>query len=878
MFRKILSSSSLLMLLLAALLWWPTADQTALAGAWESKVDPALLQEMNLRGDSAEVEFIIELTAQAEIGDTSHLGSKEAKGQYVFEQLTAVANASQGPLLAQLQAQNLPHRAYWVTNAIWVRGEFALLPQLAQRDDVAYLHANPTVSLPELPSVEEQVEQTLELLAIEWGVQKINAPSVWAEGFTGQGVVIGGQDTGYDWDHPALIGKYRGWNGSTADHNYNWHDAIHSGSGGVCGLNSPVPCDDHGHGTHTMGTMAGDDGGTNQIGVAPGAKWVGCRNMDVGNGTPTTYIECFQWFLAPTDLTDSNPMPSLAPHVINNSWGCPTSEGCNTGNFAVMQAVVENLRSAGIMVVVSAGNEGSSCSTVETPAAIFDASYTVGATSNTANDTIASFSSRGQVTVDGSNRMKPDISAPGVGVRSSTPGGGYGSSSGTSMASPHVAGAVALLISAEPSLAGNVDALEALLNGSAVPRTTSQGCGGDSPTAVPNNVYGHGRLDVFAAYQLMAHSLAIHKEGPAAVYASEPITYTLTITHENEVTATHNVILTDTLPVGSSLVTATLPFTLTGNVVSWHWASLAANASASVELVVEVATPQTISNSDYGVQSDEAPFATGAAVETVVMAAEHTLAVGKTGPEEVLTGQPITYTLTISHAHPLGEPTTNVVLTDTLPAGTSFVTATLPYTLTGDVVTWHWPTLADGGYEMVQLVVSSAVSQTVVNSDYGVQSDEVGLVTGAAVQTVVTDWPTPASFQISKTAPAQVLSGEPITYTLTITYLYPTGDPTSNVWLTDTLPAGTTFITATMPYSMAGDVVSWYWPSMAAGDSATVQWVVQAAVTQTTTITNAWYGVWSDEVAFVAGTAVATQVEPIPAVVYPIYLPFVLKP
>ncbi len=193
MFRKILSSSSLLMLLLAALLWWPTADQTALAGAWESKVDPALLQEMNLRGDSAEVEFIIELTAQAEIGDTSHLGSKEAKGQYVFEQLTAVANASQGPLLAQLQAQNLPHRAYWVTNAIWVRGQLALLPQLAQRDDVAYLHANPIVRLPELPSVDEQMEQALELLAIEWGVQKINAPSMWAEGFTGQGAVVGGK-------------------------------------------------------------------------------------------------------------------------------------------------------------------------------------------------------------------------------------------------------------------------------------------------------------------------------------------------------------------------------------------------------------------------------------------------------------------------------------------------------------------------------------------------------------------------------------------------------------------------------------------------------------------------------------------------------------
>ena len=103
-------------------------------------------------------------------------------------------------------------------------------------------------------------------------------------------------------DHPALKASYRGWDGSTADHNYNWHDAITSGNGGVCGLDSPEPCDDYGHGTHTMGTMIGNDmdsaepgwpnDAANAIGVAPGARWIGCRNMDVGNGTPTTYMDC----------------------------------------------------------------------------------------------------------------------------------------------------------------------------------------------------------------------------------------------------------------------------------------------------------------------------------------------------------------------------------------------------------------------------------------------------------------------------------------------------------------------------------------------------------------------------------------------------------
>ena len=153
-----------------------------------------------------------------------------------------------------------------------------------------------------------------------------------APGYTGQGAVIAGQDTGYQWDHPALKDQYRGWNGSAADHNYNWHDAIHA-TGSSCGADSPCPCDDNDHGTHTMGTMVGDDGGANQIGMAPGARWIGCRNMNAGVGTPTTYIECFEWFIAPTDLAGQNPNPAMAPDVINNSWGCPESEGCSAGQF-----------------------------------------------------------------------------------------------------------------------------------------------------------------------------------------------------------------------------------------------------------------------------------------------------------------------------------------------------------------------------------------------------------------------------------------------------------------------------------------------------------------------------------------------------------------
>ena len=231
--------------------------------------------------------------------------------------------------------------------------------------------------------------------AIEPGVNQVKAPNVWALGFNGTGIVVAVQDTGNRWTHNALRPHYRGWNGSHADHNYNWWDAIHTG-GGICGANSQVPCDDFFHGTHVTGTAVGDDGnpGPNQIGVAPGAKWIGCRNMDQGNGTPATYTECFQFFMAPTNLQGGNPDPSLRPHVMNNSWGCPPSEGCAADT---LRTVVENTQAAGIFVEVSAGNAGPSCSSVNDPPAIYAASYSTGALT-TGTNSVAGFSSRGPVT------------------------------------------------------------------------------------------------------------------------------------------------------------------------------------------------------------------------------------------------------------------------------------------------------------------------------------------------------------------------------------------------------------------------------------------------------------------------------------------------
>ncbi len=460
--------------------------------AWQDKVDPWVLQT----GANGPTEFLVFLADQADVSAAAQLATKAERGEYVYRTLSQHAERTQGPVRRALQERGVEFRPYWVANMIWVRGGLDVVQALAERSDVARINANPQVKLDVVSAGEPDELADVSPAAVEWNITKVKAPDAWAAGTKGAGAVIAGQDTGYRWTHNALKSKYRGWNGTTASHDYNWHDAIHT-TGSSCGADSAQPCDDNGHGTHTMGTMVGDDGGSNQVGMAPDAKWIGCRNMNAGVGTPATYSECYQWFIAPTKIDGTGADPGKAPDVINNSWGCPPDEGCTDPN--ALLTVVQNVTAAGIVTVHSAGNEGSACSTVATPAATYAESFSVGATDS--SDNIASFSSRGPVTIDGSNRMKPDISAPGVSVRSSyySTNNSYTTMSGTSMAGPHVAGLVALVISANPNLRGSVDEIRNMIEQSAVHLTSSQGCGGDSSTAVPNNVFGWGRIDALAA-------------------------------------------------------------------------------------------------------------------------------------------------------------------------------------------------------------------------------------------------------------------------------------------------------------------------------------------------------------------------------------------
>jgi serine protease AprX len=512
--------------------------------------------------DNQPAEFLVVLAGRADLSGADRLTSKAAKGRFVYETLLAHAQRTQRPIVEWLQQRGVEYRSFYIVNTIWVKADRDTALALAARSDVARLDGNPLIHNDIAQPAQSIGPQPKRAESIEPGIWYVNAPHVWNLGFTGQGIVIGGQDTGYQWDHDALKTHYRGWDGITVTHDYNWHDSIHTTThSSSCGVDSPVPCDDYGHGTHTMGTLVGDDGGSNQIGMAPGAKWIGCRNMDDGWGTPATYIECFEFFLAPYPVNGDPQQqgdPGKAPDVTNNSWSCPPAEGCNP---ASLLEAVQAQRAAGILTVAAATNNPGSCSSIVDPPAIYAETYTVGAL-NTGTDTLASFSNRGPVISDGSYRRKPDVAAPGTAVRSSTRDGGYGSSQGTSMAAPHVAGAVALLWSARPELRNQITLTEQLLNESAV-HLPSTDCGSNG---WPNNTFGYGRLDIEAALYGVAVSDALSQSGqPGSV-----VTHTLHLTNTGITTDSF------TIDLGPAQWPMTIAFTST--------AVLAANESVPVTI------------------------------------------------------------------------------------------------------------------------------------------------------------------------------------------------------------------------------------------------------------------------------------------------------
>jgi hypothetical protein len=316
-------------------------------------------------------------------------------------------------------------------------------------------------------------------------------------------------------------------------------------------------------------------------------------------------------------LNNLNPDPTRAPDVINNSWSCPVSEGCT--DPLVLLPVVEAVRAAGILTVHSAGNSGPSCASINTPAAIYEASFTVGNTDSF--DQIAISSSRGPVTSDGSGRIKPDVSAPGTSIRSSVPGNGYRTLTGTSMAGPHVAGLAALLLSAQPDLIGQVEHTERLIANTAVPVSSTSQCGGIPDTIYPNNSSGYGRVDAMAAFQGQVMWLE-KAASPNQVLPGEEILYMLSVHHSSVQSSATDILLSDEIPTDTTFLNATEPYTIDEWIVSWELPDLNSVDSQTVELRVHVVDDfiGTVTNNHYQVTSTEfQDLITGSAVKTQVI-------------------------------------------------------------------------------------------------------------------------------------------------------------------------------------------------------------------------------------------------------------------
>lgn len=406
---------------------------------------------------------------------------KKAVRRAVVDALIKNAAQSQAAILQELKQGTrrgsvLEISEYFITNMIYIKAHKDVILQLAQRPDVVSITPDFTITR------EEPIYTTgvtsLSGSGIPWNLNTVKAPQVWNDfQMKGSGVVIGIIDTGADWQHPALMTQWRGYNPANPASpcgEYNWYDVINHTS---------LPSDAAGHGTHVTGTILGQDAAAGKtIGVAPGAQWIAVKAFQGESASASDLIAAGQYMLAPTNAAGT-PQPEQAPDIVNNSWGGKA----DPAYYEWYRDMVRAWRSAGILPVFAAGNTGAEGeNSILTPAS-YPESFAIAATDS--SNKLASFSSRGPGFHQGV--LKPDISAPGVSILSAWPGGGYAYGSGTSMAAPHVAGAAALLLAANPNL--TPEDMEEALKGTALALTDAE-----YPTS-PNAGYGSGLVDAHAA-------------------------------------------------------------------------------------------------------------------------------------------------------------------------------------------------------------------------------------------------------------------------------------------------------------------------------------------------------------------------------------------
>lgn len=452
---------------------------------------PPLDKVLDESKPDSKIKVIAVLADQID-NEALNLRLKNAKATFaqrhyeVISSLQQKAALTQRPLIKMLndlekEGKVEAIRNFWIANAIAFSGTPEAIRQIAALDYIENVEYDLPIEL--IKPIKGEFAPPI-ISTHSQGLDVIHAPQVWAMGYTGAGRLVSNIDTGVDGTHPALSSRWRGNNGHPASQ--CWYDPVG---------NTSYPEDYGEHGTHTMGTICGRSSTTyDTVGVAINAQWIACATIDNG-ATTQQMIASFQFVADP----DDNPYTTDdVPDVVSNSWGWspfwPGYSHCDNTFWSAM----DGAENAGVVVVFAAGNEGENgANSLRTPAdraSSYYNAFSVGAIDgHTAGYPIAYFSSLGPCQcASGNMNIKPELVAPGVNVRSSVPGGGYQETdwSGTSMATPHIAGSVAILRQVNPNL--DVDQIKEIMLQSCV----------DLGTAGEDNTYGHGYLDLYQAVQL----------------------------------------------------------------------------------------------------------------------------------------------------------------------------------------------------------------------------------------------------------------------------------------------------------------------------------------------------------------------------------------